>query len=407
MFFDARHQEIYRALLELLNGNEPIDVVSVSAKLRDRAKTVGGIAYLGELAAFTPTIESVGHYARIVREKFGRRELAKAAARIAEKAANDPGDFDELLGFAEEQVFKVSRMGGSAPVYLGEVLISRWHELHSTRGDRRVTGVPTGFRSLDVALGGLQAGDLIVLAGRPGMGKTSLALQIAMGAAASGRNALVFSLEMGVKQIAERLVCMTAGLDSQAVRARALTESEWDAGWHTASKLAGLPIWVDDQVRTTTLDMRARARRLALEKGLGVVVVDYLQLAGDPVEKGRSRNEHIGAVTERLKGMARELSVPVVAVSQLSRAVEQRSEKIPQLSDLRDSGEIEQTADVVMFVYRPDYYDLDDRPGEVDVIIAKHRNGPVGKVTLAFQKRFARFADLQRTEKEWEPWWSG
>jgi replicative DNA helicase len=395
MFYDGRHQAIYRTMLDMVNQGQPIDLTTVQAAI-DRHD--GGdwkrATYLAELAVFTPTVAHVEAYAREVREKYTRRQILKASATIAELA--DAPDVESALSQAEQTIFAVSQDAMKPIRYFGDVVGEVWEEVNAKR-EASAAGSATGFKRLDDALGGMQPADLIVLAARPSMGKSALAVQIAINVARAGSPALIFSLEMKDNAIGLRAISAEAGIDGQALRAHIMSEEQRDAGTKAASKLMGIPLWLDDTPALATLEMRAKARRLAAERGrLGLIAVDYLQLIGDRPQPGWSKNDHIGQITNRCKAMARELEAPVLLLSQLNRDVERSADKIPQLSSLRDSGEIEQTADIVLFIHRPERYKDSDQPGIAKIIIAKHRNGPVGKIDLQFEKSLAKFRPLAR-----------
>ncbi len=394
MFHSGRHRLIFAAMLRLFHANKPVDITTVASELGKHLGAAGGYSYLAELGSFVPTAANTEAYALAVKEAYIRRSLIVTAEKIKNLVASG-GEIRDVLAKAEGMILGLSNADTRPARPIGDIAFERWGALYESR-ESGVSGVPTGFRDLDDALGGLQAADLVVLAARPSMGKSALALQIAYNVAARDMKVLVFSLEMSAEQVAERLVCAVASLDSQLVRTRTLTERLWSQGWEATSKIAGLPMWIDDSVAITTLEMRSKAKRLKVKEGLDLVVIDYLQLIGDPPHSTWSRAEHVGEITKRVKALAKECEVPVLLVSQLNRQVEMRQDKRPTLSDLRESGSIEQDADIVMFVYRPEYYKPGDRPGQADVIIGKYRNGPTGQVTLQFEKRFARFASLYK-----------
>ncbi|MGE5483682.1 MAG: replicative DNA helicase [Ignavibacteriales bacterium] len=396
MFYHPQHVTIYEAMLALVNADEPVDFQTVhSALAKKDGKDDAWLNYLMELANFVPTAAHVEAYAREVREQYIRREMLSASTKIAELAGAP--DLQQALSQAEQAVFAISQQSLQPLRYFGEVVSERWGEINQARDNPHALGTMTGFKRLDEALGGLQVADLVVLAARPSMGKSALGAQIALNVARAGKPAIIFSLEMGKKLLADRAICAEGHLDSQALRARVLSGHEWDVGTSAASRLMAFPLWVDDTASITTLEMRAKARRLKAEKGdLGLVVVDYLQLIGDRPEGGWSKNDHIGRITNRVKAMARELDCPVLLLSQLNRESEKNPEKIPQLSNLRDSGEIEASADVVMFIHRKDYYDPKDEPGVATVIVAKNRNGPTGRVDFWFERRFMEFRPLEK-----------
>lgn len=407
-FYRDAHRVVFATICEVFDRGEAVDLVTLTEALRvaGRLDEVGGAAYLTTLADVVPTAANIEHYARIVAEQAARRRLIQAGQELIRLGFADDGEMElpERLGQAEQTVFAVTqRVRTADTVPMGDAVIDRWEYLWQTRNDASVLGLRTGFGDLDAILGGLQPADLILIAARPSMGKTGLGMDLVANVAAAGRTAAVFSLEMSKEQLADRLVCGQAGISSQAVRARTLDQPQWDKAFEQAVKLTNLPIWVNDSP-LTTLEIRARARRLKAEQGLDLILIDHLGLEADRHEKHLSKNDFIGGIVRRHKQMAKELRVPVVLLAQLSREVTRRADKRPALEDLRDSGEIEQIADVVIFIHRPEYYDPQDQPGIAELIIAKHRNGPTGMVRLQFNKEFVRFRDLDtRYEAPPEP----
>ena len=389
--FTPKHQRIYEAVLRRLNAGEPTDPRLVAETLGPKLQGIGGVSYLLELMRYPATTTSAEHYARELRTRWAKRQLKALAEKIEAEA--DSAEVSDLLEAVESDLFAIAYSAGSTVEPLGDVVFTHWEEAYNQRGEGGLPGISTGFIDLDSALGGLRAGDLVVLAGRPRMGKTALALNITVAAAKASRRALFFSLEMSRSQIADRLVCMEVPLDSYAVRNKRIGESNWDAALETASRLAGLPVWIGDKPAITTLEVRTKARQLKAREGLDLVVVDYLQLLGDRRERGSSRAEQVGQMTKRMKALARELDVPVLLLCQMNRGIEAREKKVPQLSDLRESGDIEADADVVAFVHRPEVYGSTDKHGIAEIHIAKQRHGPEGKVELVFEGRFTRFRD--------------
>ncbi len=396
-FYRESHRAIWSAMLELRDRNEPVDLVTLTAALRSRGQLedAGGITYLTEVANFTPTAANVLHYARIVRETAFRRQLIRAGMQIAQlgwEVGQEIGDLanrgEQLLREATDRV-----VGSDTFLRIGDVVFGRWQQLYDTKDAKGLLGLPSGFVSLDMKTGGFMPADLVIIAARPSIGKTSLALAIAQNVAKKGGTVVFFSLEMSRAMIADRLVCAAVPLDSHLLRTRRLTEEQWGQAIDKCSKLATLPIFVDDKPAITTAEMWAKARRV---RGLSLVVIDYLGLIGDQRRSGASKADHLEEITNRLKAMARDLNVPVMVLSQLSRAPEKRADRRPELADLRDSGGIEQTADTVLLLHRPGFYDASAPQNEVEVIIAKQRNGPVGTVKLYFDPEFARFGDLER-----------
>lgn len=400
MFYRDDHRRIFEAEIELLNDDEPVDVVTVSDRLRSRGALdrIGGVSALVQLANILPTAANVEYYAGIVREKWIRRRMIESGMKIMRLAWDEFGDIDEQAGQAEILLLDATQEQTRGKLQrFGEVILSRWEDLYNSRGNPNVVGIRTGLAQLDTGLGGMQRGDLLVLAGRPSQGKTALALTIARNVAGEDKRVAIFSLEMSKAALAERAVCAEARLNSHAVRARALRDLEWDRAFSTASRIAGLPIWVDDEGLATTLEMRARARRLKAEQDLDLVVIDYLGLIQDRQEPGMGRPQHVGQITQRCKAMARELDVPVLLLAQLNRAVEQRQDKLPSLADLKESGDIEQIADVVVFIHNPT---KNPDSGPRELIIAKQRNGPTGKFPVYFHREYTRFEDLDTRREE-------
>ena len=402
-FYHDAHRLLYRAMLDLFQDNIPIDVLSVNEwlKKKDRLDAMGGPAYLAELVELVPTAAHVDYHARVVREKSILRALIHTATNIVLECHETDEDVAMLLDRAERSILEISQgKATSGFSKLNSVLQDSFRQLEklSERKDP-ITGLPTGFSDLDHQTAGLQPSDLIVIAGRPSMGKTTLALNIAAHAGMqTGKPIAIFSLEMSKEQMALRMLCAEARVDSAKLRTGFLSGDNWKSLTNAAGDLSNRDnIYIDDTPMQTALDIRAKARRLRSEQGdLGLVIVDYLQLM-----QGRSRAENrqqeISDITRALKALARELNVPVVALSQLSRAVEQRRPPKPQLSDLRESGAIEQDADVVAMLYRDEVYDEDtDERGVAEVSIAKHRNGPTGTLRLAFRGEFTRFDNLAR-----------
>ena len=402
-FYHDAHRWLYRAMLDLFQDNIPIDVLSVNEwlKKKDRLDTIGGPAYLAELVELVPTAAHVEYHARVVREKSILRALIHTATNIVLECHEADEDVGMLLDRAERSILEVSQgRATSGFSRLHTVLQDSFRQLEElSRRKEPITGLPTGFSDLDRQTAGLQPSDLIIIAGRPSMGKTTLALNIAAHAGMrTGKPIAIFSLEMSKEQMALRMLCAEARVDSAKLRTGFLSSDDWKPLTDAAGDLCNREnIYIDDTPMQTALDIRAKARRLRSEQGdLGLVIVDYLQLM-----QGRSRAENrqqeISDITRALKALARELNVPVVALSQLSRAVEQRRPAKPQLSDLRESGAIEQDADVVAMLYRDEVYDEEtDERGVAEVNVAKHRNGPTGTVRLAFRGEFTRFDNLAR-----------
>jgi replicative DNA helicase len=398
-FYHPGNGAIYQAMLDLYNRREPTDVVTLSDELgrREQLEQVGGLAYLTSLVNAVPTAVHIEYYGKIVERTATLRRLIDAGAQIVGIGYQDGLDVEEALDAAEQTIFDVSQKRRTKDfISIAEVLEDLFDRLDTLQQDRSaIAGVPTGFSDLDSLTGGLQKSDLIILAARPSMGKTSLALGLAYNAGIlHGKTVGVFSLEMSAEQLVQRLLAMETGVDTHRLRMGMIEDGEWERMSRAFGRLSTANIFIDDQSGANVMDVRSKARRLQAENGLDLIVIDYLQLMSG--RRSENRVQEISEISRGLKGMARELNVPVVALSQLSRAVETRSDHRPMLSDLRESGSIEQDADIVMFIYREDKYDENsERQGIAELIVAKHRNGPVGSVNLRFFDRTARFADLE------------
>ncbi len=397
-FYREAHGLIYQAIIDLHERREPADFVTLCDELErhERLEQVGGRAYLTSLVNAVPTAIHVEHYAHIVERAATLRRLIQAASQIAALAYEEAEDVDEVVDQAEQIIFSVSERRITRDLIPIRQLLGEYYDRieYLTRHRDELTGIPTGFANLDKLLGGFQLSDLIVVAGRPGMGKTSLALSIAHNAARD-KNVAIFSLEMAGEQVVQRLISAETGIDSQRLRLGRIYEDEWPNFIQATGVLSEASVFIDDTPAISPLEMRTKARRLYAEHGLDLIIVDYLQLmrGGQRVE---NRVQEISLISRSLKALARELKVPVLAVSQLSRAVEARHDKRPVLSDLRESGAIEQDADVVMFIYRDEVYDENtEAPNIADIIIAKHRNGPTGHVPLYFKKELAQFHEVE------------
>jgi len=405
-FYKEANSIIYEAILELFEKREPIDVVTLSNILESKGKLeeVGGASYLASLVNSVPTAAHVVNYAEIVQQKATLRRLISAASEISSLAFDEDREMDVLLDKAEQILFNVSqRYLKENFVGLKDVLVEsfeRIDKLHKDKGTIR--GVPTGFVELDNLLAGLQPSDLIILAGRPSMGKSALALNIAANVAIKSKVPVgIFSLEMSKEQLVDRLICLEAGVDSWRLRTGNLTDSDFPKIGQAMGSLSEAPIFIDDSPNNTIMEMRTKARRLQAEHNLGLIIVDYLQLMESRYSSEVNRVQEISEISRSLKALARELNVPVIALSQLSRAVEQRSPKIPQLADLRESGSIEQDADVVMFIYREEYYNPDTPEKNIaKIFVKKHRNGPTGEVDLYFRSEQMKFENLEKKRTE-------
>jgi replicative DNA helicase len=399
-FFVQRHGWIYEAIRDLHERREPADLVTLTDELerREQLSDVGGPSFLTSLINATPTSIHVEYYARIVERTAILRRLIDAAGQIAKLAYQDVDDVDEVVDRAESIIFGVSEKRVSRDLVPIRQVLDEFYDriefLYEHQGE--IIGIPTGLTDLDKLLGGFQRSDLVIIAGRPGMGKTSLALSIALQAARKwDKRVGIFSLEMSNEQVVQRLVSAETGIDSQRLRLGAIHDDEWSTLVQAASLLSNTQIYIDDTPAISALEMRTKARRLHAEFGLDVLIVDYLQLMrGD--FRSENRVQEISFISRSLKGLARELNIPVVALSQLSRAVESRHDKRPMLSDLRESGSIEQDADVVVFVYRDEIYDPDTEfPNIAELRVSKHRSGPTGVFSVYFKKELAQFVDLE------------
>jgi len=403
-FYRPRHAAIFQAMIRLKEKATPeaVDALTVAEELRraGELEKAGGEGYLHSLPTVVPAVGAVLDYARIVKEHALLRSVLKATREIQDDVAAHRGEARELIERAEAVLFKIGHDGGASEMRSLEAIlhdeIDKLEELSKT--DVGLTGTPSGFTDLDSLTGGFQPGNLIVLAARPSMGKSAAATNIAEHAAVeAGVPVALFSLEMSETELAHRFLASQARVSSDDLRKGRVRAEKWPKVLQAVEKLARAPIFVDDSSDMSVLELRAKSRRLAARHGLGLVVVDYLQLMRPEGRSDSNRVEQIGQISRGLKILARELNVPVIAVSQLSRAVESRNPPTPMLSDLRESGSIEQDADVVMFIYRDEYYNKEsERLGEADVIVAKHRNGPIGDVALTFLPKYPKFANLYR-----------
>ena len=398
-FYQPSNGDVYGAIIDLYNRREPTDVVTLTDELGRRSKLdhVGGIPYLTSLLSVVPTAVHVEYYARIVERTATLRRLIVAGSKVVSVGYRSDVDTDEALDEAERAIFEVSQSRSTGDFQTIATVIDRFFdtitELQEKRGT--IVGVPTGYVDLDRLTGGLQRSDLIILAARPSVGKTALALGIAYGAAIQHKRTVgLFSLEMSADQLVQRLLATETGVDSHRLRLGQIDDAEWDRISRAFGKLSEANVFIDDSAALSVMDVRTKARRLQAEHGVDLIVIDYLQLMSS--KRTDNRVQEISEISRGLKQLARELNVPVLALSQLSRAVETRSDHRPMLSDLRESGSIEQDADVVMLIYREEIYDPNtEKKGIAEVHIAKHRNGPVGTVGLRFFDKTARFADLE------------
>jgi len=411
-FYRDSHRKIFETLIELSQRGEPADLVTLTAALQQRGQleAVGGSSYLSTLVDFVPTAANITYYCRLVKEKSVARHLITVATEIASRGY-EGGEMDKTLDWAEKSIFEIANMKTRPSYFSAREIMKDTFKTIEKLYDRKelVTGVPTGFTDLDQMTAGLQGGDLLIVAGRPSMGKTAFALNIVEHAGVHAANpvpTIIFSLEMGKEQLVQRLLCSVAKVDASRLRTGHLGESDWPKLTQGAGLLSDAPIYIDDTPAISILELRAKCRRLKADKGLGLVMVDYLQLMSG--HNSESRQQEISEISRSLKALAKELSVPVVALSQLNRSLENRTDKRPIMADLRESGAIEQDADVIMFVYREAVYCEECKSREktcdkgheknAEVIIGKQRNGPIGTVNLTFRGEFTRFENQSKRD---------
>jgi replicative DNA helicase len=408
-FYDERHQMIFEAMMSLYDQHKPVDLLTVTTELRTKKKLkdVGGAPYLTELSGFVPAATHAKAYAEIIEKTSTRRRLIKAGNEIANKAFEDDADVQNLIGSAEKELFEVSdKVVRSDYVAMDELLadaFDRIEDLHKNKGALR--GLKTGFRDLDKKTAGFQKGDLVIIGARPAMGKTTFAQNLTYNIASMNKKGvLFFSMEMAANEIVDRMISDVSGVDNWKMRTGNLTDDEFQRIGEALGEMDELPIYIDDTSSMTIMDLRNKARRAMHDKDIGIVIVDYLQLIqGSDRYKG-NRVQEVTEISRGLKILARELEIPVVALAQLSRSVTGRDDPRPVLSDLRESGSIEQDADLVMFLHRPDYYRQNDDNYEethiTELLIAKHRHGAVGKIELYFHPELLRFMSLDKTREE-------
>lgn len=401
-FYRNAHEKIFYYMLKLNDSGEAVDLITVTEQLQaaKQLEDIGGVSYLSELAASVPTAANIDYYAKIVAEKSLLRRLIKTATSIAQDGYAREDEVDELLTEAEKKIMEVSQRNNSGTFQdIKDVLVKTYDQievLHNRKGD--ITGIPTGFAELDRMTAGFQKNDLIIVAARPSVGKTAFALNIAQNVATkTSENVAIFSLEMGAEQLVMRMLCAEGNIDAQRLRTGSLTDDDWRKLTMAMGSLSRAGIYIDDTPGIRINEIRAKCRRLKQEHGLGMILIDYLQLIQGSANSRENRQQEVSEISRSLKGLARELQVPVIALSQLSRGVEQRQDKRPMMSDIRESGSIEQDADIVAFLYRDDYYDKESESKNIiEIIIAKQRNGPVGTVQLAFVKEYNKFVNLER-----------
>ena len=401
-FYRKSHQLIFETILRVSESGEPVDLITITADLQDKGQIdeIGGVTYLANLANSVPTAANVDHYATIVKEKSIMRRLINTATKIAATGYEGGLEVSEMIDDAEKRILEISQAGsvnkGFTPIK--DVLLNTFERIEFLFNNKgQVTGIPSGYPDLDKMTSGFQRSDLIILAARPAVGKTAFALNVAQNIAVRARETVaIFSLEMGAEQLVQRMLCAEANIDAGKMRTGFLDEDDWPKLTMAVGTLSEAPIFIDDTPGVNVQDIRAKCRRLKAEHGLGLVMIDYLQLIAGR-GKGDNRQQEVSEISRTLKLMARELNCPVIALSQLSRSVEQRQDKRPMMSDLRESGSIEQDADIVSFLYRDDYYNPEsERKNIIEVIIAKQRSGPTGTVELVFLKNFNKFVSLER-----------
>ncbi|RMG64641.1 MAG: replicative DNA helicase [Calditrichaeota bacterium] len=416
-FYATAHQKIFAAMIDLFEKEMPIDLLTLSEELkrRNELEAVGGAYYLSDLSAMVPSAANLEQHVRILRDKALTRKLIFACNAILKEAYGETEDVESLIGAAQQAILDISKAQQERGyVHLKEVINETIGEVEkqAQRKDEALTGIRSGYRSLDSYTAGFQNGDLIILAGRPSMGKTAFALNIARNVAVELQKPVgIFSLEMSSMQLAQRLICMETRIESQRLRTGRLRKEEWRRLAQAAGRLADAPIFIDDTPGLNVMRLSSRARRMALEQNIQLLIIDYLQLMEAHLSRSESRQQEIAFISRSLKGLAKNLNVPIIALSQLTRAVENRPDKRPMLADLRESGAIEQDADLVMFVFREEVYARDlpeEKRREVhnraEIIIGKHRNGPIGTVNLTFLKEYGLFSELPSLgEEEVEP----
>lgn len=400
-FYQDSHRKIYESILNVYNRNEPADVITVSEELKktDSLEEVGGVIYLAQLTSSVTAVSNIESYCKIIKEKGILRDLIGASDKIISAAYSADAEVDPIIETAEKSIFDITQENTqNGLTNIREIALDSFTDLEKkAQNPNALTGLTTGFTDIDRKISGLQKSDLILLAARPSMGKTALMVNIATNAALRGdASVAIFSLEMSRNQLFQRIIASTAHVDLQKVISGDLNEDEWTKIINAMPTISNLKIQIDDTAGISPLELKAKCRRMKVEKGLDLIVIDYLQLMQMSL-RSESRQQEISAISRNLKGIAKELDVPVIALSQLSRAPELRTDHRPILSDLRESGAIEQDADIVMFLYRDEYYTKEEteKPNIGELIIAKHRNGPTGTVELMFKKEFTKFLNLQ------------
>jgi replicative DNA helicase len=400
-FYRTSHQKIFSVMQKLNDQGKAVDLITVTEELAAAKllEDTGGVRYLSELAASVPTAANIEYYAKIVEEKSLLRRLIRTATDIAQDGYNREDEVNALLSEAEKNILAVAQRKNAGAFHnIKDVLVRTYDNielLNNRKGD--ITGIATGFSELDRMTAGFQRNDLIIVAARPSVGKTAFALNIAQNVATkTGENVAIFSLEMGAEQLVMRMICAEGNINAQNLRTGSLTDEDWGKLTMAMGSLSNAGIYIDDTPGVRIGDIRSKSRRLKQEQGLGMILIDYLQLIQGNGRPGENRQQEVSEISRSLKALARELEIPVIALSQLSRGVEQRQDKRPMMSDIRESGSIEQDADIVAFLYRDDYYDKEtENKNIIEIIIAKQRNGPVGTVQLAFVKEYNKFVNLE------------
>jgi replicative DNA helicase len=398
-FYRPAHETIFETATKLYNSGDPVDALTVGAELQKAGviARIGGAEYLHTLIAMVPSAASAGYYARLVREQSILRKLVEAGTRIANMGYDAEGaEVDDVVDSAQSEIFSVTERRNSEDyLAIGDVMEKTLDEIDvASKRDGSLLGVPTGFRQLDELTGGFQAGQMIVIAARPAIGKSTLGLDIARAASIrAGKTSVIFSLEMSREEITKRMLSAESGVKLTRLTKGPMNDPDWQRLAATSARVSKAPLFIDDSPNMSLMEIRAKCRRLKQQHNLGLVVVDYLQLMSSG-RKVESRQQEVSEFSRALKLLAKEIEVPVIAISQLNRGPEQRQEKRPMLSDMRESGAIEQDADIVILLHRDDVYDRDNRPGEADFIVAKHRSGPTDTIAVAFKRDYAHFADM-------------
>jgi replicative DNA helicase len=409
-FYRTAHQKIFEAVAELFHKGDPVDLVTLAEHLRNKNQIddIGGAAYLAKLLDTAPVPANAKNYAKIIRDKASLRRMITAAADITNRCFDYTEDVEEVIDYAESVIFEIAEHK-TKPSYfpISKIIETNIDTLVERRGKRSlISGVPTGFKKLDSLTSGFQKSDLIIIAARPGMGKTALALNCARNAAVEAEVPLAFfSMEMSKEQLSMRLLCAEARIDSARLRDGFFSEEEWNNLTEAADTLTNAPIYIDDSPDLSSLDIKTKARRLKIEKNIGLIIIDYLQLMKSRIRMER-RDLEISEMSRSLKGLAKELDIPIIALSQLNRRVEERGDKRPQLSDLRESGALEQDADLVMFIYRDEIYNKEENnpnKGLAEIILAKQRNGPLGMQHLRFLDTYTRFENVAFGYEDYAP----